>query len=228
MASMKISAMPHALQFFDADLVPIVQGGVNKYVHRSEFLIAPIGEEINAFAGGSALTIFSSGNVQATLASGKSFIVTVGAPSILTADSAGDAQLRAPNAHKTIIGDDPHSYIKVNSVGGAVVAGIEMHVDSAGSIKMTWGSTQVFAVASSGNMLWNCPPGAAFQLTVNGGFIVIDTGGLIDIENSDSSSVLVGYMPNNSSWWAGDPAYVNDALDRIAKVVSTLYGAPIP
>lgn len=228
MANEKISDMPHALQFFNADLVPIVQGLGNFFIHRNQFLIAPTGEGISAFAGGTGWEIFASGNVQYTLASGKSFIITVGAPSLLTVDSAGAAQLRAPNGFKTIIGDDPHSYIKVNSVGGILSAGLDFHVDSGGNLKMTWGAIQVFAVAGSGNMIWQVPPLGAFQLTCGGGFMVLDAGGLWDIENSDSSSVLVGYLPLTSSDWAGDPAYVNDALDRIASLLRTISGAPIP
>lgn len=86
MADEKISAMAAATQCANADVLPLVQGGVNKKVSRQVLLLGAPAEDIDIQAGaGAALRLLDElGGV------------------VLLIASTGDVSLQAPNGAVTV------------------------------------------------------------------------------------------------------------------------------
>lgn len=74
----------------------------------------------------------------------------------------------------------------------------------------TGGNAQVGPINLNGN-----------ELLTNGANIDFNNGQILQVS-------LVNYSPPNSSYWSGNPSYFNDAIDRIAAVVSLGGASPIP
>ena len=103
MADEKISAMPAATSVGNADLLPIVQGGVNKRATKILFLTQSTGEPIGLVGPGVAIIrIDSAGGLQLTAEAGQPVQILVGTSGLYLSPS-GDSVLQASLAHRLVL-----------------------------------------------------------------------------------------------------------------------------
>lgn len=165
--SSKISALPAATQVNNADLVTIVQGGVNKKCVRSQMFAFPAGESFGCTANGAGITLDASGNCFIGVPLGQS--------------------------------------IFINQLTGS------------GFVVQTTGEIDMVGTA-----------GQPLNIVIGTSSISIDAGGHITIAEMTTFTPTISYDDQGAGSFSPSPPSVFDAIQRMAAVVATLNGAPIP
>jgi len=225
---LKISQMTLATTSEATDVFPIVRGPANFKTNRPTFLTAAAGESIGIVSTSAQIGISSSGNPSITAASGATLILAIGTTKVIYHDASGVTTIDSQPGQVLQLGADVDSNIKVNHSNGTLLSGITSHIVSGGQYLITRGSLQVVKITTAGDFIWNVPGGRNFQFNCNFGQFLCDASGIFNIQNGDGSSVILGYLPNNSADWSGDPTDLANAVDRLAAAVAGLLGGPIP
>ena len=228
MADEKISAMPPATQLNDADVIPIVQGGVNKTVTRSVFLAAPALEVIDLSAGGTTLGIDIVGNLQAVLNAGAEFEVIHSSGSIISIDSAGVVNLDVGTTGTINIGPTPGQGMQFVMNGVGFHGAIHIVSLSAGTFDWAWGATLWIEGDSSGVLNIRGQPGKKVIISVNSGSITIGATGQLVLHDPTVGGPKISFVATTPANWTGAPTDLPTAVNRLAAAVAGLLGGPIP
>jgi hypothetical protein len=116
MADEKISAMPASTAAGDTDLIPIVQGGVNKSTTRAVLLHAATGSPVILGGGGASITVDDSGNIAIDFFSGQTLNVAQTSGGGILVDASGNVKITCqPGA--SVAMTDGSSFIEVDATG---------------------------------------------------------------------------------------------------------------
>lgn len=200
----KISAMPVATEFADADLLTIVQGSVNKQLTKALALTGGTGEDIvlKASTGHSALLASPSGNaiVEATtgddislLAQGFISFENINVPNSIEIDGTGVITLEVAGANTTSLVLDL-SWDATLTCGGpgslalqtSGTGNITMEAFGTGNIEISNGSTGTITIQGVGT-------GAMLIEQTGNGTLTIQTAGsgTLTLEATGSGNVSV-------------------------------------
>lgn len=116
--SAKISDLPHAVMVQNADLVPIVQGGVNMSCSRAQIFIAKPGEDLTlSGTGANFFSIMDVGGISSVFGLGTEYgIRDSSGNDYVNVDSLGNFSLGSSAPASIVIGG-LHSKIEMNATG---------------------------------------------------------------------------------------------------------------
>jgi hypothetical protein len=112
------------------------------------------------------------------------------------------------------------------SIGGS--GSVSINIPSGVNLIFTSGSTSLNVSDSFGSLYMAGPTGHDWLMYNNGATITIDSVGNITLVPAGGHNTTVNAGTPHPAYWSGSPATLNDAIDRIAKVVSVNGVTPIP
>jgi hypothetical protein len=222
--SEKISAMPSATQMNNADVLPIVQGGVNKKITRDVFLtangtddLAIVGASLDRIdlphGGGIIVTADSGDTIELLNAINLAEISISPAGAITVASATGQEVVLDSNGSSFTL-DGAGNFAADVVAGGTYLVHVQgvnvIDIDAAGQITIT---------STTGN---------AIILNSNGANLTVGAAGNMSLTVAGGQVLHVDYVPGTPGDWAGSPTSVWEALNRIANVVSGGGATPIP